>query len=214
MDALARLVSCGLTVRVERESSAVAPRGMVIAMSPASGTQADQGATVTIIVSDGPPAGDALRASPADEYRDANGWAITIPAGWQVAPFVDTQDESIVMGVVVSNTSLPAPVVVPGAPVQINSRDLPAHGIALTITVDDGPRPNDHPALIPPLDYPRGWLTSSSFPGTPYMRTSWFRVGSMTFAAVVKVSPRRLDDDLAAFVAAIRSIRAADTPQP
>jgi hypothetical protein len=215
MDALASLESCGLSGQVSRKSSVVAPRGMVMAMSSAGGMRVEPGATVMITVSDGPPSADALMAGGAGEYRDGTGLAVAVPVGWQAAPFSVRQDDgTTVTGVTLSNVPVPAPVVRPGAPVQIKGQDLAAHGIALTITVGTGTVPAAGPVVVPPLGYPQGWLTSSAFPGTPYMRTSWFRIGGTTFAAAVKVGAHITGEDHAALVAVIRSIRAADTPQP
>jgi hypothetical protein len=214
-DASRCLLECGLSFHVVRELSTVAPCGMVMAMSPAGGMQVEPGVTVTITVSDGPPSADALVAGEAGEYRDDTGLVVTVPAGWEAAPFSVRQEDGItVTGVTLSNVPVPAPVVRPGYPVQIKGQDLPAHGIALTIAVGTGTVPAARPVVVPPLGYPQGWLTSSAFPGAPYMRTSWFRIGRTTFAATVKVAPRRTDEDHAALVRVVRSIRAADPPQP
>jgi hypothetical protein len=126
-------------------------------------------------------------------------------------PFSVTRDDgTTVTGVTLSNAPVAEPVVGRGYPVQINSRDLPGHAIALTIVVETRTVPDGHVVAVPPLDYPEGWRTSSSFPDTPYMRTSWFRVGGTTFAVAVKVGPRVAEDDRATLTAAIQSIRAAD----
>ena len=144
---------------------------------------------------------------PGQAYQDSAGWTITVPPGWHVAPFSDTQDGITTTGVQLSTDPLPLPAVIPGNPVQVNSQVLPADGIGLTIAADTDTGPSDGPVAVPPLPYPQGWTTGSALAGSPYIRGLSFRVGSTTFAACAKVGPRVTSADHAALTAAIHSIR-------
>lgn len=144
---------------------------------------------------------------PGQTYRDSAGWIITVPPGWHVARFSDTEDGITTAGVQLSNVPLPPPAVIPGYPVQVNSQMLPADGIGLTITADTDTGPSDGAVAVPPLRYPQGWTTGSALDGSPYIQGLSFRVGSTTFAACAKIGPRVASADHAALTAAIHSIR-------
>ena len=152
-----------------------------------------------------------LSADRVQTYQDSGGWAITVPAGWHVMPFTGSREGITTTGVQLSNVVLPPPRLIPGSPVQVNSRDLPAHGIGLIITADDHAGPANVPVAVLPLQHPQGWWTGSSLPGTPYMRGVRFSVGSTIFAANVKIGPRVDNDQHTALVAAVQSIHPAGT---
>jgi hypothetical protein len=138
---------------------------------------------------------------------------ITVPPGWHVAPFSDTQDGIATAGVQLSNVPLPPPAVIPGYPVQVLGRALPAHGIGLTITADTDTGSSDAPVAVLPLPYPDRWAKSSSGPrmrgsaGGSHVEVLWFRIGSTVFDACAKIGPWVTSADRAALAAAIRSIR-------
>jgi hypothetical protein len=152
-------------------------------------------------------------SGPGQTYQDGAGWTITVPPGWHVAPFSDTQDGILTAGVQLSNVPLPPPAVIPGYPVQVLDHALPAHGIGLTITADTDTGSPDAPVAVPPLPYPDRWAKSSTGPqmragaGGSHVEVLWFLIGSTVFEACAKIGPRVTSADHAALAAAIRSIR-------
>jgi hypothetical protein len=146
-------------------------------------------------------------SDPGTTYWDSTGWTITVPPGWHVAPFSDTQDGITTTGVQLSNVPLSPPSVIPGYPVQVLDQVLPAHGVGLTITGDTEMGRSDASLAVPPLPYPDRWTKGSAPAGSSHVEGLLFRLGSKTFSACAKLGPRVTRADHAALAAAIHSIR-------
>ena len=154
-------------------------------------------------------------------YLDSGGWAVTVPRGWHAAPFSDSLGKVVSAGVQLSNIRLPAPAIVPGAPIQATDRVMPDDGISLIIATDKDLKLSRSPVATLPLPSPNGprqeWAVSfgGGLPDTqapmPYIEVIWFRVGNAYFIASAKISS---EPDSAAFTAldqAIQSIRSQST---
>ena len=141
-------------------------------------------------------------------YHDSAGWSIKVPPGWRAVHFSDRVKGIVSAGVQLSNVRLPLPALIPGYPIQVSSRFLPAHGIGLIIATDPDPRLSQGPAETPPLPAPGGryWTIGSSLAGDPYIETLWFRAHGMTFIACAKIGSRITSRDLGAVAAVIRSL--------
>jgi len=105
-------------------------------------------------------------------YRDSAGWTVDVPPGWHVVRFTDSKTGVVSAGVQLSNVRLPAPSLLPGYPIQVNNRDLPARGVGLIIATDTDPRLSRGFVAVPPLPGPdgRGWDVGSSLGGRPPCR--------------------------------------------
>jgi hypothetical protein len=137
---------------------------------------------------------------------------MTVPPGWHVAPFRETQDGITTAGVLLCNVPLPPPAVIPGYPVQVLDQDLPAHGIGLSIVAEPEANPNLGPPVEPPLPYPDRWVKGSTLRmrgggGSPHIEGLLFQVGSTTFATWAKIGAQVTSGDYAVFAAAIHSLR-------
>ena len=145
----------------------------------------------------------------ARTYRDPAGWSVNVPPGWHVVRFSESRD-GVGPGAQFSNVRLPKPASVPGYPIQVNERVLPARGIGLIIATASGPHPSHVPLAVPPLPSPSGgkdWGVASAPPGSSYLESLWFRGNGKTFIATGKVGPKATVADLKAFAAIIRSLR-------
>lgn len=146
----------------------------------------------------------------AQTYHDSAGWSIKVPPGWHAVPFRDSKDGITSAGLQLSNVQLPTPSLVPGYPIQVNNRVLPARGIGLIIATDTD-RKLSHYVVVRrlPLPAPNGryWTIGSSLGGTPYMELLWFHAHGKTFIACAKVGPNVTRTDLKAVAAAVRSLR-------
>lgn len=118
-----RLTALGFEVVLAARYDMQVPAGHVLAVRPAAGAERDQGTTVTIVRSKGPPpvdvpsvAGDALKGA-----RRA-----IVGAGLEVGKVVGRYDDRVPRGHVI--------VVRP-------ARELLPRGTAVTLIVSDGPRP-------------------------------------------------------------------------
>ncbi len=118
-----RLTALGFEVVLAARYDMQVPTGHVLAVRPAAGAERDQGTTVTIVRSKGPPpvdvpsvAGDALKGA-----RRA-----IVGAGLEVGKVVGRYDDRVPRGHVI--------VVRP-------ARELLPRGTAVTLIVSDGPRP-------------------------------------------------------------------------
>jgi hypothetical protein len=148
-------------------------------------------------------------AGDVQTYHDSSGWSITVPAGWRAVHFSDSKNGVTSAGVQLSNVRLPVPSLLPGYPIQVNGRVLPARGVGLIIATDTDPKlPHNQVAMLP-LTYPDGryWMAGSAPAGSSYMDVLWFRVHGMTFIATAKIGPRATKRSLKAVATAIRSLR-------
>jgi hypothetical protein len=145
----------------------------------------------------------------AQVYRDGSGWSLKVPAGWHVRHFSDTRNGITSVGVQLSNVRLAPPSLVPGYPVQVSNRVLPARGIGLIIATDPDPKLQPGPIQRPPLPSPNGryWNVGSSLSGTPYIETLWFRTHGKTLIACAKVGPKATSRDLKVLASIIASLR-------
>jgi len=140
-------------------------------------------------------------------YHDSSGWSITVPPGWHAVHFSDSKNGVTSAGMQLSNVRLPLPSLLPGYPIQVNGRVLPARGVGLIIATDTDPKlPPDQVAMLP-LTYPDGWMAGSAPAGSSYMDVLWFRAHGMTFIATAKIGPRATKRDLKTVATAIRSLR-------
>lgn len=147
----------------------------------------------------------------AREYRDPGGWAIGVPRGWHLRRFSVASGRTATAGAEVSNVRLPAPTSVPGYPIQVSGRVLPARGVALIIARDRYPGRSQGALAVPPLPAPRqrnkDWLVGSAMSGEPYIEVLWFKANGATFIASVKVGPAATGAALSALDGIIRSLR-------
>ena len=127
-------------------------------------------------------------------YRDSAGWTVDVPPGWHVVRFTDSKTGVVSAGVQLSNVRLPAPSLLPGYPIQVNNRDLPARGVGLIIATDTDPRLSRGFVAVPPLPGPdgRGWEVGSSLSGRPYLAVLWFRAEGKAFLASMADGQRRI----------------------
>jgi hypothetical protein len=137
------------------------------------------------------------------------GWTVEVPPGWHAVPFRDSRQGITSAGVQLSNVRLPLPSLVPGYPIQVSSRVLPARGVGLIIATDPDPSLSHYLVSNLPLPAPDGhyWTTGSSLAGTPYMELLWFRAHGMMFIACAKVGSRATSRDLNAIAMIVRSLR-------
>lgn len=153
--------------------------------------------------------GSLLVSDHAQVYRDGSGWSLKVPAGWHARSFSDTKDGITSAGVQLSNVKLQPPSLIPGYPVQVNNRVLPARGIGLIIATDPDPKLQRGPIQRPPLPAPNGryWSVGSSLGGTPYIETLWFRTHGKILIACAKIGPKVTGRDLRALASIIKSLR-------
>jgi len=141
-------------------------------------------------------------------YHDSAGWTIKVPPGWRAAQFSDSTNGVSSAGVQLSNVRLPLPSLLPGYPIQVNSRVLPARGIGLIIASDTDPKLSHGQLAEPPLPSPNGrrWMIGSSLGGTPYMTLLWFRFRGMTFIACAKIGSKVTNTQMDVLIAIIQSL--------
>jgi len=153
--------------------------------------------------------GSLLVSDHAQVYRDGSGWSIKVPPGWHARQFTSTRNGITASGVQLSNVKLPPPSLVPGYPIQVQNRVLPADGIGLVVATDPDPKLQRGPLEKPPLPAPNGryWSIGSSLGGTPYMDTLWFRAHGMTLIACAKIGPQTTSHDLKVVASIIKSLR-------
>jgi hypothetical protein len=144
----------------------------------------------------------------AQTYRDSAGWSVKVPPGWHAVTFTHSKNGITAAGVQLSNVQLPRPALIPGYPIQVNNRVLPAGGVGLIIGADPDPKLSHGQVSEPPLPAPDGqyWMIGSALAGTPYMEALWFRVDGKIFIACAKVGPDATKSDRNAIAAIIRSL--------
>jgi hypothetical protein len=142
-------------------------------------------------------------------YHDSAGWSIKVPPGWHALPFRYSNHGITSAGLQLSNVQLPPPSLVPGYPIQVSNRVLPARGIGLIIATDTDRKLSHYVVRKLPLPAPNGgsWTFGSSLGGTPYLELMWFDAHGTTFIACAKVGPNVTKTDLKAVAAAVRSLR-------
>lgn len=153
----------------------------------------------------------------ARTYRDPGGWVINLPPGWHLVRFRETKGRVASAGAQISNVRLPCPTVIPGYPMQVNDRLLPARGIGLIIATDTDPRVSPGIVTVPPLPAPEGpawsersahqWGVGSAPAGSAYMETLWFRGNGRLFIADAKVGATANGAALSALTDIIQSLR-------
>lgn len=151
-------------------------------------------------------------AHPARVYHDPAGWTIDVPRRWHLVPFESSHGGVSAAGAQISNVRLPAPHVVPTAPIQAQVGASPARGIGLVIATDSekglvGESPGY--IVMPPLPTPDQckWSTGSALAGQAYIEILWFRGDHKSFVATVKVGPHATGKDLATVNRTIQSLR-------
>jgi hypothetical protein len=153
--------------------------------------------------------GSLLVSNHTQVYRDSSGWSIKVPPGWHARQFSDTRNGITSSGVRLSNVKLPLPALIPGYPVQVNSRVLPRDGISLIIATDPDPKLERGQIQKPPLPAPNGrnWNMGSSPGNAPYIETLWFRAHGMTFIACAKIGSQTTNRQLDVVASIIKSLR-------
>ena len=106
-------------------------------------------------------------------------------------PLTDSRNGITAAGVQLSNVKLPPPSLIPGYPIQVNNRVLPARGVGLIIAADPDRRLSHGLVSKPPLPAPdsRYWMIGSALGGGQYMEALCFRVEGKVFIACAKVGP-------------------------
>lgn len=141
------------------------------------------------------------------KYRDAAGWSVEVPPGWHSVQFSDSAKGITSAGVQLSNVPLPPPSLVPGFPVQVNNRVLPAHGVGLIIATDTDPKLSRGLVAAPPLSAPNGrhWMIGSAPAGWPHIELLWFRAHGRMLIASVKIGPKASDGDVKTIAMVVQS---------
>lgn len=136
-------------------------------------------------------------------------WSVDVPRGWHETHFNDSAARVMSAGIQISNVRLPRPEVVPGYPIQVNNRVLPADGVALIVATDtDTSLHLGRVATLPlaPLERSTVWTFGSALAGNPYMETVRFRASGRTFVASAKIGDHVSRRDLRALDVVVRSI--------
>jgi len=168
-------------------------------------------------------AGTVTTSHEGRTYRDAAGWTIEVPPGWNAGPFSESKDGVTSAGVQLSNVKLPPPTLVPGFPIQVNDGVLPARGVGLIIATDTDPKVPHYGLAVPPLrgpDAPGGWKywtgNSCSAPragaaspggGCADMDILWFRWHGTIFIVDAKIGPKAYHEGHTAVDAIIPTLR-------
>jgi hypothetical protein len=139
--------------------------------------------------------GPASAGSPA--ATNPARWAIFVPPGWHTRPFSESRNGVRTTGVQLSSVRLPAPVLQPREPAEINGQTLPPDAIGLVISTATG---NNSPLAslpAPPLPLPwpdksRGWTLGSSMGGNPISEWLWFRIGHTRYVAAITIGSQAI----------------------
>jgi hypothetical protein len=144
----------------------------------------------------------------AQTYHDSGGWSVKVPPGWYAVRFTDSKNGITSSGVQLSNVKLPRPSLIPGYPIQVNNRVLPAGGVGLIIATDPDPRLSHGQVSEPPLPAPNGryWIMGSALAGVPYIEALWFRLNGNTLIACAKVGPDATKTELKAVAEIVESV--------
>lgn len=137
-----------------------------------------------------------------------------VPAGWHAVRFSKAKGGVRAAGIQFSNVTLPAPRLLPGFPIQVNSEVLPPRGVGLIIATDTDHRLSRGEVAVPPLPLPwpdgsRGWLLGSSPARSPVFETLWFRLGRTTYVATAKIGWKATHAAQKALGQIVRSIKSA-----
>jgi hypothetical protein len=96
----------------------------------------------------------------------------------------------------VTAADLPAPVLLPGTPAEVNGKALPPGGVGLVISTVTGRSPANITVAAPPLPLPwpdgshagsQGWLLGSSPARSPIGEWLWFRIGGILYVAAIAI---------------------------
>jgi hypothetical protein len=162
---------------------------------------------VAALVAGCTPAGAGQPAS-----RDPARWAIFVPPGWHVLRFSDSKGGVRTAGIELSNVRLPAPVLVPRTPAEVNGEALPPDGVGLVISTAIGLSPGRLRPVRPPLPLPwpdgsHGWLLGSSTGGSPVSEWLWFRIGRTRYVAAAAIGSEASKAATKALGPIVRSIK-------
>lgn len=152
----------------------------------------------------------AMRSHPSTTSERQLVWTADVPARWHEAHFTDSAGRVVSAGVQISNVRLPLPAVVPGYPIQVNNRVLPARGVGLIVATDADPAVPPGRVATPPLGSPDRsdvWTQGSALAGNPYLETVSFRAGGRIYVASAKIGPNASRGDLSALDRVVRSLR-------
>lgn len=156
----------------------------------------DRRTVALICVIAGLVAGCAAVGDRAQASGDPARWAIYVPPGWHVVRFSDSKGGVRSAGIQLSNVRLPAPVLLPGTPAEVNGEALPPRGVGVVISTATGRSPAYVTVAVPPLPLPwplpqrdgsRGWLLGSSPARSPIGQWLWFRIGGTLYVAAVTI---------------------------
>ncbi|MDP9224327.1 MAG: hypothetical protein M3P18_10800 [Actinomycetota bacterium] len=140
-------------------------------------------------------------------YTDSRGWTVAVPPGWSVQRFdLTTSSDSPVVGAMLSNVRLPAPV---GSsrtpPPQASGVGFPSGAVALVIATTVPNWGGQH-VWQPPLSVGDMWKGSASA-GTPYLEGLDFTGAGQLYMATIKVGAQASKVDQAAAASVLASLR-------
>lgn len=178
----------------------------------------DRRAIALIFVIAGLAAGCAAPGDGAHASGSPARWAIYVPPGWHVVRFSDATSGVRSAGIQLSNVLLPAPVLAPRTPAEVNGDALPPRGVGVVISTATGRSPANVTVAAPPLPLPwplpqqhgsRGWLLGSSPARSPIGEWLWFRVGGTLYVAAVTIGWKASNAAQQALGPIVRSIKPA-----
>jgi hypothetical protein len=137
-------------------------------------------------------------------YSDAAGWSVQVPADWHVVPFDVSSTGVHAAGAMISNVTLPEPVVEPRSMPQADGTQFPADGIALVISTAYG-QTMDIVGPEPPLSV--GLFVHGDAPaGRLHVRTLLFLWNGHGFFATITTGPDVSQADRATIAAIVGSL--------
>lgn len=137
----------------------------------------------------------------------STGWTASLPSGWHELRFVDSTSLLTVAGTMLSNISLPKPVLIPGYPIQASGETLPARGIAVVIASDNDPQMVFGSLPLAAAGTGPQWDVGSALMGGPYLELAGFTAHGQRYVVSVKVGAQASSADLRALDRIVTSIR-------
>jgi hypothetical protein len=140
-------------------------------------------------------------------YADPRGWTVAVPPGWSVQRFdLTTSSDSPVVGAMLSNVVLPAPV---GSsrtpPPQASGVGFPPGAVALVIATTVPNWGGQH-VWQPPLSVGDMWKGSAPA-GAPSLEGLDFTGPGQLYVATIKVGAQVIQSDQAAVASVVASLR-------
>ena len=139
-------------------------------------------------------------------YHDPVGWSIVVPTGWAAGPFNASGGGLSGTGSQIANVNLPPPKIVPGSPLQANSRVLPATGISLVISNYNDPGVSVGTTTRPPLSV-ASFAQGSYPPGGYGLDAAWVSGNGLKLLATIRFGPNVSNHDMQQMSGILASFR-------